>query len=117
LSKFSFPKTSRILNRADFIRLAKSGNKIHSDCFIAAVSKSEYGHVRIGITVTKKVGNAVVRNRIKRFVREYFRLNRQKITGSWDINIIAKKKVANLTSLQTFKALQTIFEKTAMRIQ
>jgi ribonuclease P protein component len=54
------------------------------------------GTVRLGITVGKKVGNAVKRNRIKRLLREYFRLNRDAFRGSTDIVIIARKDISSL---------------------
>jgi len=66
---------------------------------------------RLGITVTKKVGNAVIRNTIKRYCREFFRLNKRHIKGSYDINIIAKKNASELTAPQAYSALQQIFEK------
>jgi ribonuclease P protein component len=45
---------------------------------------------RTGITVSRKVGNAVVRNRIKRFVREFVRTRTSSLPGSFDLVIIAK---------------------------
>lgn len=111
MGKFSFLKTDRILKRSDFIRLSKSNTKVHTDCFIVAVLKGDCDNVRIGITVTKRVGNAVQRNRIKRLVREYFRLNKQNIMRDLDINIIVKKKVALLSSKQVFKSLGIVFER------
>jgi ribonuclease P protein component len=64
----------------------------------------------LGVTVTKKVGQAVERNRIKRMVREFFRINRQCLSGRWDINIIAKRQSAGIRSEKAYQSLQNIFE-------
>jgi len=71
--------------------------------------EGESGTTRLGITVTKRVGNAVKRNRIKRLCREYFRLNRNRLDGNWDINIIAKKEASAIASKEVFKSLKAMF--------
>jgi len=106
---FSFTKADRLLKRSDFLRLQRIGKNIQNNHFIASFYSGRYQRSRLGITVTRKVGNAATRNRIKRLSREYFRLNRHKIAGNWDINIIAKKKAADLTSAQAFSSLQFVF--------
>jgi ribonuclease P protein component len=63
--------------------------------------------------VSKKVGNAVVRNRIKRLSRESFRKNRAIFTGSLDISLIAKKSVADSSTEQIFASLQDLFKRIA----
>ena len=76
MSGNTFSKDERLLKRESFINLTKSGRKTCNYFFIANYKEgSTYGQTRLGITVTKKVGGAVVRNRIKRLVREYFRNN------------------------------------------
>ena len=107
--QYSFTKADRILKRHEFIALAKSGRRIQNEFFIAVFSPSRHGHSRLGVTVTKKVGRAVIRNRVKRLVREFFRLNRQFLSGEWDINIIAKHETADITSEMAFRSLQNIF--------
>jgi len=109
--RFSFTKADRLLKRINFLSLASHGRQLHNKNFVAVFAPGKFERKRLGITVSKRVGNAVVRNRVKRFTREYFRLNRQKITGNWDINIIAKKESANLSSSQAFLSLQNIFDK------
>ena len=47
---------------------------------------------RVGITVSKKLGHAVVRNRIRRRIREIYRLNEEKLQPGWDIVIVARSK-------------------------
>jgi ribonuclease P protein component len=109
--QYSFTKADRILKRHEFIALAKSGRRIQNDCFIAVFSPGRHGRSRLGVTVTKKVGRAVRRNRIKRLVREFFRLNRQFLSGEWDINIIAKNQSADITSEKAYRSLQNIFNR------
>ena len=109
--QYSFTKADRILKRREFIALAKSGRRLQNECFIAVFSPGRHGRSRLGITVTKKVGGAVKRNRIKRLVREFFRLNRQFLSGEWDINIIAKNQISDITSEKAYQSLQNIFNR------
>ena len=113
---FSFNKSDRILRRPEFLHLSETGKKIHNRQFLAVFRPGSdcfrfSGRTRLGITVTKKVGPAVVRNRIKRLCREHFRLNRHQIRNCQDINLIAKKKAANMSAEQAFSSLADIFSK------
>jgi ribonuclease P protein component len=110
LGEYSFPKAARILKRSEFIRLSKSGTKIQNRHFIFLFSRSCREHSRIGITVSRKVGDAVVRNRIKRLIRENFRRMRPMIVGAWDINIIAKRNAANLSGDEVGSSLTQLIE-------
>lgn len=107
---FSFKKKDRLLKRAAFTAVNKNGKKFNSFCFVARAQKNQAAHSRLGLTVSKKVGPAVARNHLKRLVREYFRLNRQFLSGSWDINIIAKKAAADISSKRVFGSLEEIFK-------
>jgi len=109
--RFCFTKADRILKRSEFLKLTILGKKTQNRHFIAIFSPGRSQRTRLGVTVTRKVGHAPTRNRIKRFSREYFRLNRHIITGHWDINIIAKKRAAELSSEQAFLSLKDVFKK------
>jgi ribonuclease P protein component len=109
--RFSFTKADRILKRNEFIALSKSGRRAQNADFIAYFLPARYNQSRLGVTVTKKVGQAVERNRIKRFVREFFRLNRHCLSGKWDINIIAKRQSAGINSEKAYRSLQDIFDR------
>lgn len=108
---FPFTNADRILKHSDFLGISKCGIKLQNKYFVVLFCQGRFKKTRLGVTVFKKVGNAVERNRIKRIFREYFRLNRHKITGFWDINIIARKKAAELTSSLALLSLQKIFDK------
>ncbi len=109
--RFSFKKEDRILKRSEFLELTRSGRKLQNDCFIVFFKPGRFDSLRLGITVTRKVAKAAQRNRIKRLVREYFRLNRQHLNQNWDINIVAKKKATDLSSAKVDLFLQDLFEK------
>jgi len=111
LGLFGFSKADRILNRSEFIELSKIGKKIQNKQFILIYAPGRVNRTRLGITVSKKVGRAVERNRIKRQTREFFRLNRQHISGFWDINIIARKEAAGLSSDGIQSSLKSVIEK------
>jgi ribonuclease P protein component len=108
--RFFLTKADRILKRGEFIALSKSGRRVQNEDFIAVFTASRHGRSRLGITVTKKVGHAVKRNRIKRFAREYFRLNRHRLAGAWDINIIAKRHIADISAAKAYRSLRNIFD-------
>jgi ribonuclease P protein component len=110
-----FQKKDRILKRSQFQQLSVVGYRIHSRFFIAVFQPAKTVFSRLGVTVTKKVGGAVTRNRIKRLVREFFRLNRGTLCGCYDLNIIAKKEASKLTAGETFTALERLFKNIASR--
>lgn len=109
MTRFSFTKADRILNRGSFVLLAKTGKTVRNREFIGSFSPGKYDRTRLGITVSRKVGHAVKRNSIKRLAREHFRLNRHSFRGKWDIVLIAKKEAASLSSEQIFHSLKDIF--------
>ena len=111
MSKYSFPKTHRILKRSQFIKLSLMGRVVQTRYFIATILDGESLNNRIGITVSKKVGDAVERNRIKRIVREFYRNKKETIAGNRDINIIARKYISNLSNAQITDELDKLFKK------
>lgn len=102
----------KLLKRSDYQRLSASGKKLHTPHFIVVWSEEGAVRARIGITVSRKVGNAVTRNRLKRLVREYFRLHKHCFFAS-DFNIIAKRGANNLS----FRELGIELEKAVQRIR
>ncbi len=99
-----FPQRLRLRRRRDFLRVQRSGAKHHTRFFLVfvapsalrprgstPVAASDLPGTRLGITVTRKVGKAVKRNRIKRLVREAFRRERNALPAGLDMVWVAKR--------------------------
>jgi len=91
-----FPHPVRIVRSSDYQALYKTGYKIHSSHFVLFSRGNDLGHCRLGITASRKVGGAVVRNRVKRLFREIFRRSFNQIAGRFDIVINAKAGCGNV---------------------
>ena len=66
---------------------------------------------RVGITVGKKLGHAVVRNRVRRRLREVYRLNEQRFLPGWDIVVVARSRAISAGFPQLTKAYLSLAEK------
>ncbi|HEY3305703.1 MAG TPA: ribonuclease P protein component [Candidatus Binatia bacterium] len=104
-----FPKRSRLTKRFEFLTLSRLGKRVHTSHFVVLSKSSDAGQSRLGITVTTRVGNAVVRNRIKRLVREFFRRRRGAMSQAQDIVVIAKRGAEKLSLNDVAAELQNIF--------
>jgi ribonuclease P protein component len=100
MGSFSFKKEERILKRAEFINLNINGGRHCTKNFVVILKQNRGNITRLGITVSKRFGNSVKRNRIKRLIREFFRLNKQQIPKGYDIMIIARKESNNSNFLK-----------------
>ncbi len=89
----TFRKAEKILKRKDYLAIQQHGLRSYTRNFVVVKSRNETGVNRLGISVSKKAGSAVKRNRLKRLIREFFRLHKNTITGSQDFIIITKKGI------------------------
>ncbi len=106
--KQTFGKHERIRKRRDYLRVYQNGYRVNSKNFIIILSENRSGVKRLGLTVSKKAGNSIKRNRIKRLLREFFRLNKNKFPPSQDIVIIAKKDIPSLKYQDVCRELENL---------
>lgn len=89
-----FPKANRIRKRGEFLRVQRVGRRRAGRCFVVITAPARGEQTRLGITASRKVGGAVVRNRIKRMVREFFRRTKAYISPAQEILVIALPQAA-----------------------
>jgi len=104
----SLEKFRRILRSSEYERIWREGRRYHTSHFVVIVNPGG-SHSRLGLTVSRKVGNAVCRNQLKRWLRELFRHKYKMFGQIADISIIAKKTAGYLTHPQLDRELSSVF--------
>ena len=104
----TFPKKARLRKRAEFLQLASAQHKTTVRGFLVVWSENNLQTTRLGITASKKIGCAVVRNRVKRYLREFFRHNRLGMPAV-DINVIARRESAQMAYPDVVRELNKAF--------
>ncbi|NUO09701.1 MAG: ribonuclease P protein component [Candidatus Brocadia sp.] len=87
---FQFTKAERLTKSREFERVFHEGKVFKNDTVVLYVMPNDLQHSRLGLVVSKKVGNAVRRNRAKRLLREAYRLNKNILTTHVDIIAIPR---------------------------
>lgn len=105
----------RIRQKKDFLVLYKKGHRYRGKFFNLVYLSNDLGFSRVAVVVSKKVGNAVQRNKIKRRMRALFRTNKDRLKGSLDLMVIVKKDVDATTwsdlRMAYLSALETVCPK------
>jgi ribonuclease P protein component len=92
--RLDFPREARLVRRGEFDAVYRAGKRRSSSHFTLFFRANQLACSRFGFSIKKELGGAVVRNRIRRRVREIVRGHRQEIPAGWDIVIHPKSSVA-----------------------
>ena len=101
-----FPKAARIRRRGEFLAIGRIGERRHTEHFVL-LARPRTGASRLGLTVSRKVGGAVVRNLVKRRVRGIFRRDPARLLPESDLIVIAKPGAGAVTSRDIERELHT----------
>ena len=101
-----YPSAHRLKRRPQYLAVREQGRHIYTRHFIVQWMPGLQGYTRLGVTVTRRIGNAVVRNRVKRLVREAFRLAGGNLPAGTDLVVIAKKGSALLNRMEASTELE-----------
>jgi ribonuclease P protein component len=105
----------RALRTADFRKIYDHGKRVSGPLFAAFCLARQGGDsgccARLGLTVPRAIGGSVVRNRIKRRMREAFRLHRAELDPRWDIVINPRRTAVSAPFTDLERALTKVIEK------
>lgn len=100
----------------DFRRLYYRGRSAVSDCLVVYTMKNRRGPGRLGITTGTKLGGAVVRNRLRRVIREIYRLHSQELCPDMDVVIVARSRAVSASYWEMEQAFLRCAQKTGLLV-
>jgi len=101
-----------LLRRADFRRVYDEGQRRSSSLCTAFWRANDLPHTRLGVTTPTALGNAVLRNRLKRRLREVFRLNHTAMVRGWDVVLNPRPAVARVSFEHLSKEILRLLPRT-----
>ena len=107
-------KFSCALKRNHIFRRLYSTKGIANGYLVLYARRNRLGRNEVGITVSKKLGPAVIRNRTRRRMREVYRLNENRFTPGWDIVVVARSKAVDADFGKLTAAYLSLAEKSGL---
>jgi len=104
-----FPRRERLSLKREFQRVFKSGDKQVGNNFICYRVRQPSSGRKLGMAVSRKVGPAIVRNRVKRYIRETYRTQRRNMIDDIHFVIVARPGCAKLDFHESKKELSKLF--------
>ena len=111
----------RLKKNFEFMTLYRRGKSFANDILVMYILKNKRNknndlgyYSKIGISVSKKVGNSVVRSRCKRLISESFRLNYENVKKGYDFVFIARKPLKDKSYFEVEKAMQNLLKKAGL---
>jgi ribonuclease P protein component len=109
--RFPHPRSNRLLKRREFDQVFKLGSKQVGRHFVCYTVRREEPGNKLGMVVSRKVGKAVTRNRVKRYIRECFRLHQGRFEMAVELVVVARAEAAKLDSAACERSLRQLLER------
>lgn len=117
LAPRSFRPEERLKKRSEYLRVKREGRRLPCGAFLINIAVNGLAHHRLGLVVEKRFWKAVQRNRIKRRVREWFRLHKHTIPlPGLDMVVIARPGAENLSTPHLADLFRECFRKGGLRM-
>lgn len=108
----SFPKKKRLITNKQFRAVLARKLRVSDNLLILYMAENDCGYARLGLSISKSCGGAVVRNRLKRLLREVFRRNQEQIPAGFDYLLMMSPQWSNRNKddiMPTFGQMRTSF--------
>ncbi|MBO8140487.1 MAG: ribonuclease P protein component [Thermosipho sp. (in: Bacteria)] len=109
LKRYTFRKHERLKLRKDILEVFNKGKGIQNDWFVVLFFKNGLDYSRFAFSVKKKFGKAVKRNKVKRWMRESIRNNKDFIPKGYDYLIIVRKKLSLNFDILSYREFSEVF--------
>ena len=106
--------TTTVKENYEFRRMYAKGKSGVSSCLVVYYRKNRLGHNRLGVTVSTKLGHAVERNRMRRRLREVYRLHEAELLPGYDIVIVARSRAMEADFAELTRAFLTLAGRTGL---
>ncbi|WP_090554570.1 ribonuclease P protein component [Natronincola ferrireducens] len=108
---------NRLRKNEDFRKVYRQANSMANKLLILYIRKNDLEYTRAGFTVSKKVGKSVVRSKVKRKMRESYRLNDNKFIKGYDLVFIAREGCKEASFQEIESALLHLMRKKKLLLQ
>jgi len=108
--------TISLKRNRDFVRLYRAGKSAASKELALYCRKNRTDENRLGITVSAKIGNAVTRNRVRRRIREAYRLNEHRFKPGFDIVVVARSRAVGCEFQALLSALLSLADRCGLLV-
>lgn len=108
---YKLPKSGILRKNKNFQALYRHGRSFANKLLVLYILPNRSSGRRVGFAAGKKLGNAVVRNRVKRLLREAYRHNQQNVLPGYDLIIVGRKPVVELDFAAVSRALVQLFDR------
>lgn len=108
------PHPERLKKSWEFLRVYQKGKKAWDPYFVIYVYRTQFRQTRLGITASKKVGNSVQRNRVKRLIREAFRMLKPELLPQYDIVVVGRPAACGLKAGEAIESFRKLFRRASI---
>ncbi|MBI2425501.1 MAG: ribonuclease P protein component [Candidatus Hydrogenedentes bacterium] len=109
--QYRYIKADRLTRKAEFKHVFTLGEKVVGKHFICYLAPRDEQGCAMGLAVSRKVGNAVIRNRLKRYLRECYRTHKTQFQKSGAMVIVARPASAALSYAECVEAVQSMWRR------